>query len=259
MAKGNLPTCLKITLSHEGGWSDHPRDPGGATMKGVTLAVFRRWYPGATKADLRAISDADVEKIYRVGYWNPVRGDDLPAGVDLAVFDFAVNSGVSRAARYLQAVVGAKQDGVVGPVTVKASASASPVATVKAICARRLSFVRGLRTFSTFGRGWSRRIADVEARAAAMALSAADVPFAVGRMKSEARIASKAAGAQSKASSGVFAAGGAGGLAETATGDVNWLIVGVVVVAGVALAGFLRSRAMINQDRAEAYERVIGG
>ena len=250
MAKGNFVPCLGVTLGFEGFWSDHKSDPGGATMKGVTLAVFRKWYPGATKADLRAISDADVEKIYRVGYWNPVRGDDLPAGVDLAVFDFGVNSGVSRSAKYLQALVGVKQDGVIGPATLAAVKARGSANVVRSLCARRLSFVRGLSTFATFGKGWSRRIADVEARGVKMAGASRDELAGVAREADhKAKIQNGAA-----VNSTLVTAGGAGGALEF--GDVNWLIVaGVVIVAG-ALVALVKSRANINADRATAYAAV---
>ena len=118
MAKGNFDRSLLLVLAHEGGWADHPKDPGGATMKGVTLATFRRYRPGASKADLRNISDADLQRIYRDGYWNVIRGDDLPSGLDFAVFDYAVNSGPGRAAKHLQAVLGVPQDGKVGRIKV---------------------------------------------------------------------------------------------------------------------------------------------
>ena len=251
MAKGNFSNCLAVTLPHEGGWSDHKSDPGGATMKGVTLAVFRKYRPGATKADLRAISDADVQRIYSVGYWNPVRGDDLPAGVDLATFDFGVNSGVSRASRYLQAVVGAKQDGVIGPATVAAVNSRRAADVVRGICARRLSFVQGLKTFATFGRGWSRRIADIEARGVKMSGAS------VLALDEAARSAAAKAKTQNGAAvnSTLVTAGGAGGALEF--GDVNWLIVaGVAVVAG-ALIALVKSRSNINADRAAAYAAVV--
>lgn len=249
MAKGNFAPCLNVTLPHEGGWSDHPDDPGGATMKGVTLAVFRRWYPSATKADLRAISDADVQKIYRVGYWNPVRGEDLPAGVDLAVFDFGVNSGVSRSSRYLQAVVGAKQDGVVGPATLAAVGARGAADVVKAICGKRLSFVRGLSTWATFGRGWSRRISDVEARGVKMAGASRVV------LQDEAREAAAKSKAQNSAS-GVTATGGTAGTVGMEMADVNWWIVAAVAVVVVGLIALVKSRANINADRAAAYDAV---
>lgn len=168
--------CLSITLAYEGGWSDHPSDPGGATMKGVTLATFRRYYPGATKADLRAITDAQVSRIYREGYWNVVRGDDLPAGVDLAVFDAAVNSGPMRAAKWLQGVVGVSQDGVIGPKTLTATKAHAAALVVGRFCDARLAFLRGLSTWPTFGKGWERRVYDTCTRGIIMAETFAPPP-----------------------------------------------------------------------------------
>ena len=250
MAQGNFPRCLAVTLPHEGGWADHPKDPGGATMKGITLATYRQYKPGASKAQLRAITDAEVEAIYRKGYWNPVRGDQLPAGVDLATFDYGVNSGPKRAGKALQASVGAAQDGIVGPATVKAASQKNSAATVKAICARRLSFVRGLSTFTTFGKGWSRRIADVEAKGVAMAGAGAAVLSAEGVKAGE---RSKS---QGQAANGAGALGGGAGGVEAVAGDVNWfLIFGLLVAAGVAFA-LIKSRSRINADRAEAYSRA---
>lgn len=118
----NFNRSLKLVLAHEGGWSDHPKDPGGATMKGVTLANFRRYVkPNATKDDLRKITDDQISTVYRKYYWDAVSGAELPDGVDYAVFDFAVNSGPARAAKYLQAIVGTAQDGKIGPATLTAT------------------------------------------------------------------------------------------------------------------------------------------
>jgi len=163
MAKGNLGACLGETLPHEGGWADHPRDPGGATMKGVTLATYRRFKPGATKAQLRAITDAELETIYRDGYWKPVRGDDLPVGVDLSMFDYGVNSGPGRAIKDAQRVVGVPVDSRMGPVTLQAILKTPARQFIKAHCAKRLGLVQSLKIWDTFGKGWSRRIASVEA------------------------------------------------------------------------------------------------
>lgn len=111
----NFARALSLVLKSEGLWSDHPADPGGATMKGVTLANFRRYVKAdATKADLRKITDAQVATVYRRFYWDATAGAQLPSGVDYAVFDFAVNSGPGRAAKYLQAVAGVRQDGRIG-------------------------------------------------------------------------------------------------------------------------------------------------
>lgn len=258
MARGNLPACLAVTLPHEGGWADHPADPGGATMKGITLATFRQWVANATKTQLRNISDDMVEKIYRTGYWNKVRGEDLPFGVDLAVFDFGVNSGPSRAAKYLQAVVGVTQDGHVGPKTIAATQRLDGKVVVQKVCARRLSFVRGLGTFKVFGKGWSRRIADVEAKGVAMFLAKGfgTSPGATGReLAREGEKAGATASTQNKTAGGVAGAGGTGGVGVAASGDPNWWIVGGVVLALLVVAALIALRARQNKDRAEAYDR----
>lgn len=174
--RDNFPACLAITLAHEGGWADHPKDPGGATMKGITLATYRQYRPGATKAQLRAITDAEVQAIYRRGYWDAVRGDDLPAGLDLVAFDAAVNSGPSRGAKWLQMALGVTADGVIGPKTLAAAGRADPVWTISKACTLRLTFLRNLSTWPTFGKGWRRRVDDVQAKALAMA--ALPVPVA---------------------------------------------------------------------------------
>lgn len=166
MASENFDAALKLVLKHEGGWSDHPSDPGGATMKGVTLANFRRFVkPDATKADLRRITDAQIAVVYRRHYWDAVLGAELPSGVDYAVFDFAVNSGPSRAAKYLQRIVGAVQDGKIGPATLKAVRARKPENVITQLCDARLAFVQALNTWPVFGKGWGRRIADVKATA----------------------------------------------------------------------------------------------
>lgn len=139
--------CLKEVLHHEGGFVNHPRDPGGATNKGITIATFRRYYPGASVADLRNISDYQVKRIYKAGYWEPIDGDGLGPGVDLAVFDLAVNSGVSRAKKMFRGVMHLhrKDDKLL----------------VNELCDNRLAFmkrIRGGSLWKTFGRGWSRRV-----------------------------------------------------------------------------------------------------
>lgn len=166
----NFERALKLVLVHEGGWADHPQDPGGATMKGVTLETFRKFVkPGASKADLRKITDAQLAQVYRKHYWDAIKADQLPDGLDYAVFDYAVNSGPARSAKHLQAVLGVAQDGVIGPATL-AAASRQPVADViKALCAKRMTFLRGLKTWGTFGKGWERRVTGVRAEALAMA------------------------------------------------------------------------------------------
>jgi len=175
----NFAKALKLVLKHEGGWADHPKDPGGATMKGVTLATFRRYVDAkATKDDLRHITEAQLADVYRRHYWNAVKADELPDGVDYAAFDFAVNSGPSRAARYLQAAVGVRQDGKIGPQTIAAAKKIMASTVIHNLCDRRMDFLRGLKTWPTFGKGWTRRVSDVRKDALSM-WSATQVPATV--------------------------------------------------------------------------------
>lgn len=165
----NFEKALALVLKHEGGYVDHPKDPGGATMKGVTQAVYNayRKIRGRGLLSVKYISDEELRAIYKFQYWDRVHGDFLPSGLDYAVFDFAVNSGVRRASKYLQAVLGAAQDGVIGAKTL--AAITSPEKTINALCDRRMGFLRNLRAFMTFGKGWTRRVKDVRAHALEMA------------------------------------------------------------------------------------------
>ena len=167
--KANFEACLAEVLTWEGGWSDHPSDPGGATMKGITLATYRQWKPGASKAQLKAITDAEVRAIYKQGYWDVVQADDLPPGLDLVAFDAAVNSGPMRSAKWLQGALGVAPDGKIGPQTLAAAQAADPHSVILAACSARLNFVRGLSTWPVFGKGWQRRIDGVRAKALEMA------------------------------------------------------------------------------------------
>jgi lysozyme family protein len=167
--KDNFERCLKLVLVHEGGWSDHPRDPGGATMKGVTLSTFRDFYGAHQTAEtLRRITDAQISTIYRAGYWDPCRCNKLPLGVDFAVFDAAVNSGVRRASRWLQDSVLADVDGWIGPQTLSYTQGLDPVGVIERICDTRLAFLQRLATWPTFGRGWGRRVSETRRDAIVM-------------------------------------------------------------------------------------------
>jgi lysozyme family protein len=158
--KENYAQALKQVLKYEGGYVDHPKDPGGPTNKGITQAVYDAWRKksGLPVQSVRSISDDEVAAIYRQEYWDRISGDSLPSGIDFAVFDYAVNSGVSRAAKTLQSVVGVTQDGVVGPATIQAAKTYVAMTVTN----RRLAFMQSLSIWSTFGKGWSARIADVK-------------------------------------------------------------------------------------------------
>ena len=168
--ESNFKQSLKQVLVHEGGWSDHPRDPGGATMKGVTLTTFRRHFGSEMdKNNLRNITDEQLEKIYRSGYWDKCHCDDLPAGIDYAVFDAAVNSGPGRSARWLQAAVGATQDGAIGQKTLARVKEGNDIQIANEMCDCRLAFLRSLSNWPTFGNGWGRRVGEVRHTAIEMA------------------------------------------------------------------------------------------
>ena len=160
--KDNFDRCLAEVLRHEGGWADHPKDPGGATMQGVTLVTYSNWLGReATKDELRNMPPAHRDEIYRKHYWDKVKGDDLPPGVDLCLFDFAVNSGPKRAVVAAQEALGVNADGALGPMTLGAIQKATPSVLVDRVCQYRLAFLQRLPTWDTFGGGWARRVEDV--------------------------------------------------------------------------------------------------
>ena len=160
--KTNFDACLGEVLSHEGGYVNHPSDPGGETNMGIS----KRSYPNE---NIKGMTRARAAEIYRRDYWSPVRGDDLPAGLDLVAFDPAVNSGVSRGAKWLQQALGVAADGKIGPATVAAAHKADPFAVIDRACDLRLAWLRTLPTWKTFGKGWSRRVESIRATAKGMA------------------------------------------------------------------------------------------
>lgn len=169
--QNNFDICLKEVLKHEGGYVDHPKDPGGATNLGITKKAWEE-YVGheVTKDDIKALTPDDAKPFYRKKYWNVCRCDDLPTGLDYVVFDIAVNSGPRQAAKFLQSAVGATADGVIGNGTVTC-VKRTPlfvVELINIICNRRELFYRGLPTFPTFGRGWLKRNEEVRQRAIQM-------------------------------------------------------------------------------------------
>jgi len=254
MALNNFQPCLGVTLPHEGAWSNHPKDPGGGTMKGITIATYRRRRPNATLDDLRRISDAEVREIYREDYWNPVRGEDLPFGIDMVTFDAGVNSGPRQAVKWTQRALGVAADGSVGTETINAARTAAPVPVIRQAAANRMGMLRGLRTWGTFGRGWSRRVADVEAKAVAMALAAVGSPARPALIE-EATSATTAArrNKQIATSTGGAGAVGGGGAVNADLPTSALIVLAVVVVVGIVLA---MGTARHQRARAEAMQRA---
>lgn len=159
--KQNFDAALKAVLHHEGGYVNHPSDPGGMTNLGCTKRVWEEHCgQEVDEKAMRALTPADVAPIYKTKYWDEIKGDDLPSGVDYIVFDAAINSGPGRAAKWLQSCVGVEPDGGIGPKTLAAVAAFNGD-LIDDYSKRRLSFLMDLSTWPTFGKGWSRRVEEV--------------------------------------------------------------------------------------------------
>jgi lysozyme family protein len=156
LSGANFTASVAFTLSQEGGFVDNPTDPGGATNKGITLATLRSVVSGATVQNLKAMSDEIASSIYWSRYWNMVAADKLPSGIDLMVFDMAVNAGPVESAKLLQRCVGTVDDGVIGPHTIAAATAAKDL--LSTLGTAQMQFYLGLSGFQTFGHGWTRRI-----------------------------------------------------------------------------------------------------
>jgi lysozyme family protein len=175
MAASSYDEALRRLLVHEGGYSNHPSDPGGPTNWGITIHDYRKYVnANATAADVRGMPVEVAKKIYRSKYWNAMRCDELPAGIDYAAFDYGVNSGIGRAGKVLRRLLGlASNSSAVTDEVIAAVSRREVKPLVDAICDERLAFLRGLRTWPVFGKGWGRRVQEVRTAALTMAGRAA--------------------------------------------------------------------------------------
>lgn len=167
--KENLIPAMTALLKHEGGFVNHPADPGGMTNLGVTQRVWEEWvgHPVDEK-EMRSLTPEKVAPMYKQKYWDKIRGDDLPSGVDMAVFDCCVNSGPGRAAKMLQRVLGLTEDGAIGPNTLSKALSIDSSKLIADYNDARLAFLKSLPTWATFGNGWETRVAQVTTEATNM-------------------------------------------------------------------------------------------
>jgi lysozyme family protein len=170
--------AMRAVFAHEGGYSDDASDPGGPTKYGITIADVRRYLnPRATAADVRALTRTQAEDIYRKHYAAPLRYDDLPAGIDYAVLDYGINSGIGRAGRVLRRCLHLPDEsGTVTDAVIAAARATDAVTLISAICDERLRFLRSLKTWAVFGKGWGRRVAEVKIAALAMAAGSSTHP-----------------------------------------------------------------------------------
>ena len=157
---------IEVVLHHEGGYVNDPKDPGGETNLGVTKRVYEDF--GGEK-EMKELVKEDVEPIYKKNYWDRVKGDDLPEGLDLCIFYFAVNAGPGRAAKFIQRLVNTTVDGGIGPNTLKCIndhvEKYGVSTTIDQYQSARHNYYQGLSTFETFGRGWTRRVDEVTEKA----------------------------------------------------------------------------------------------
>lgn len=242
MARKTFDLIKPLLLRHEGGYVDHPRDPGGATNYGITIATLSSWRgQPVSKTDVRNLTKEEAIAIYKARYWDTICGDDLPSGLDYAVYDYSVNSGPGRAAKELQRVVGAKVDGAVGPMTLAAvrECGKTPEQMVVEICDRRLVFMKRLRTWGTFGKGWSRRVCEVKDKGVSLASSASKVPLTNEQPEKEQNApavaddiaATEAWKTPQGVATGVSAVSGIGAILS-GSGPLQWALALVIVIAG---------------------------
>ena len=156
--QNNFDKCLEMLLHHEGGYVNDSRDSGGMTNLGVTKRVYDKWIDReSTEQEMRDLTPEDVAPIYKKNYWDRVKGDLLPSGLDWACFDWAVNSGSGRPAKAVQRAVGATVDGAIGKKTVALVMEKDPEFIIDYVYIVRKAFYEGLDDYKHFGRGWSRR------------------------------------------------------------------------------------------------------
>ena len=165
----NWSNAFALMLKSEGGFVNHPSDPGGMTNLGVTKATWENWVGRASdEAEMRSLTPEKVEPLYKKKYWDAVRADELPVGLDYLMFDFGVNAGPGRAIKVMQSAVGVTPDGGFGPLTLAAVQAIDPVELIEKFSQAKEDFYRSLGTFATFGKGWLNRVADVKVKANSM-------------------------------------------------------------------------------------------
>jgi lysozyme family protein len=237
----NREPAISKTLTYEGGYTNHPSDPGGPTNWGITIHDARMyWKPDATAEDVKAMPKSVAIEIYRQKYWAKMGCDDRPAGVDFVDFDLGVNSGVGRTASFRKAL---------DPQNL------TPAAYVKAHSAKRMSFLQGLRTWSVFGKGWGRRVADVEAFGTRLALGATGKPIAPVLKKESANAAKKSIG---HATAGASTSAGAPSLPDLSGLDVSHTLGRVLFGLGVTiLVAYFIWHAIQQGHRANAFAAVL--
>ncbi|MGQ5718455.1 glycoside hydrolase family 108 protein [Pseudochrobactrum asaccharolyticum] len=245
-----LTIALDLMFGHEGGYVNNPKDPGGATKYGITHKTLaaHRGVASVTSAQVRALAKQEATEIYVKSYWTQSGGDLLSIGIDYMAFDYGVNSGPAQAIKSLQRVVGVTVDGIVGGQTI-AAVKAYKGDLIGAYAAERLRFMKTLKTWSTFGRGWQKRVMNVETQARQLLqgdVVVADTPTAPAKANPKDQSITEALKKPEAwaAIGGLFS--GLGGMASGA-GPIQWALAIIMVGAFVTGAYFLIKRM---QDQA---------
>lgn len=263
MAAASYDQALTRLLRDEGGYTDHPSDPGGPTNFGITLNDARRYWKGnATADDVRAMPQSVARKIYRERYWNTMRCDELPAGVDYAVFDYGVNSGVGRAGKVLRRVLKlSDRTSAITDDVIAATATRAPGDLVVEICNERLAFLKALKTFPVFGRGWTKRVNGVRVAALAMVQGGPSAPVARVSEVLPGKAVVPAAIPAAQASAGAVIAAGAATAAATSRLEVAAIVAAAAAVTAFAIFLIWRWRQRAHQEAAviASAERISNG
>jgi lysozyme family protein len=265
--RSSYDQCLERVLAHEGGYTNDPQDPGGPTNFGITIYDYRKYVkPSATAADVKRMSLAEAKRIYRSKYWDALSCDDLPAGVDYTVFDYGVNSGIGRAGKVTRRVLGLSDaDWRVNADVIAALKKAEPSKVIVAINDERLQFLKSLRTWSAFGVGWGRRVAEVKAFSLERARNhfARNLGNGAPALKVSNLVPASGKGHVSNlrqplavAGAGAAVLAGGGTLAQVAVGIQVWVAL-LAAAVGVAAVGLFVWR-VVAQHRA-AQEAPVPG
>lgn len=241
MAASTYDEALRRVLAHEGGYSNHPADPGGPTNFGITIYDYRKYVkPNATAADVQAMTVAEAKAIYRKRYWDALACDALPAGVDYAVFDYGVNSGIGRPGKVLRRRLGLDDTtSVITEDVIAAARNTDRNKLIIAICDERLTFLRSLKTWDVFGRGWAARV--VEVKTAALAMAAEQRPS----QRKPTNLSTSSAVGMSAASAGA---------AAHAAGFPPWIV--VALAAAGASAAALLARLFAHRKDSTMWDRI---
>ena len=171
--KENFDASFELVMKSEGGYVNDPNDAGGETNLGVTKGAWGAYLGRAVEpGEMKTLTIDKVKPFYKLLYWDKVHGDELPKGLDYAVFDFAVNAGTGRAAKFLQQAVGVPDDGSIGLGTMAAVAKADPKEALEQFTEAKESFYKGLvdknPIQAKFIKGWLARVDSVQATASTM-------------------------------------------------------------------------------------------